>query len=633
MRRFALTFILLLAPALPAYAGPLAMKISASQSSVRRIAPFPIVLECVSASTMDDDHWWSMADVTWTVDDGGSGAVSHPNLTSPVDGGTRYWNATGSPGHKPIRGRTIGFVVENVAATITVTATVRSASGATASDAFTIASAGAPNVPYLLRDDRNCHWIRVGPDLRDGGGRGTRQDPRTHPSLLHAAANIHLFKANHIELAKGAVFTINRNVTLDRPNTVITSFGADGAAAPVLAQGADVSLVHSVAPNVAQNMLIRGITFRPVAAVNAAKADAVDVNANNLGVVDCTFEGEPGGAGFWRAVGHTHEKDGFLCLNTSFGITKSNTFPLEVTRAFVAGVRATGSTTEMICRVLNRGDKQSQYLNFFCCDLRQTTEQKLPLRLQATEHADVIDCHIVGPIQMGTGTKNGSNEYTRVDGCHVELPTTLVDSCFSIFSQTAQLVICNVVADIKGPNNKFADFDASKDSITAHSSGIRVAHCTIIGDATNTGGTSFVRGWPPFTVADIEVVNCLMVAPAGYRGAVLNLSTDAAAMEKFHDNVGPAVGHRFAKIDDADLTLAEFQSRGYAWERGSAREDIDPASLINWRTDNPRVVAGAPTPPYVHHDVYFNDRTARSRIGAADAAPAGAAATSPAHKP
>lgn len=610
--------------------------LTASASSVARVAPFTLVLDVVRSSTLGAGTW-SRALVRWSISDPSNILEKPADITDPVTGATRSYLTD-------CFGRCLGIHVKHGASgTATITATVTNSSGLSSTGTFTIGSTGTPDVSFTTRTTGGTNWYLVSSAGSDASptGAGTFADPKSYRTYRAAIIAIGTTSSCTITLKDDETHLVAATVSCNAKNLWVRRSG-DGTAKPIL-QGSGDYLLFGGSTNGPENALFTDIDAAPSTAITAVTQKAYSVVADSMGWVNCRIEGSLSGNGFEEGWGLTHNRDGFTLINPYCGAVYRHVFYSEQYSSWVWGFDFRAGKTEQIMRLGPLTNRIT--LIYGVSDYTGGTASKTALRTAFSDHLDAFHCKFVGTVQIGHSARLGDwCEYPRFDGCLFNF--TGGDSSLLILMDSvvdASVVNCVLVNDRSGKSCMTCrpDYNTrATDNAWFQCNTLLQQHVSG-GSVAGFGDETFA-----YTGTGNRWENNLHVA-VGTTWAQRFFSRgdkfefDAIANNVFAKTDGIANSFAVATMDIAGVNTAHYKGNSPTFASltsspnnvsGTAYETIDPTSitqLTGWRSDNATVVAGATTPVGVHHDIHLATRGATSYIGAADVSGGGDPPTPP----
>lgn len=598
--------------------------IAEKTSSVSRVAPFPITLECTGSSTFGCAS--DECKIEWEISDP-QGVVRNHTITDWL--GTA-WTLKGTATHK-IRGPSIGFVCENIAGTVTVTVTIKNIHGQTDTDTFTISNTGSPDVSYSLRADAKVYRVGSGGTSVGGGGAGTLASPLYYDTIINAINAFSgsdqsvFFNGDETHLvASSEAHNGHHNVLFDTWGTQ----GVDYTTRAILESSAGGNVVILGAFGTSENNVIRNLRFRNNQAIAAAGSIAIQVKSDNVAVTDCEFIGDRAGNAFTRQIEATDGTEGIIVINCEWGDCRGNPLSLGGTiGGVVLGGSGWYSKDERWVRCLTGGARGCQHLTFFGGDIDHDGGEstKGPGRWQTGDHFQLHQMRLLGG-QTDLGFDGVSGRYIRMDGCYCKGSSGT--QAIGVYNSQDDLTIVNTF--VEHDQNSRQCISKLSSTGTASRSRVRMACLTFFMRHSSTNGITLIAGGNEFNIDYGRYENILFARDAGWASSVFSWATSGSITTPvaFTTCIVPNVadGTRIATVDGVNISYATFTGGAHTFVSGMVREDHDPDDIVA-NAYRPALgtlaVAGATTPAYVYHDAYGNTRGATSYYGATDAAPGG----------
>lgn len=589
--------------------------ITAVAPATSLVAPCPVVFEATSASTMGAGTS-DQCLIEWEITSDTGSAVQDQTFTD--------WLGQSRSLLSGVRGPTYGFVVENIASTITVQCTITNTDGESSSATVTISNTGTPTVSYALRPTGGTKWYRVGSGGNDGTptGTGTQADPLYYRTLEAAVLafsgtdnTVLLNRAETHNVAANPVFTGHHGTVIDATGSgALPDLTCTGGATTKVFQGAE-------------NFVIRNVQFTSNQSYGGVPThECITVTHDNCAIIGCTFNGDTLGNAFFRHVSATDYKSGLVVINCIHNAVTGHAIPLVTNEWMLFGLTGTLSKTEHWLRILDNAGTPSRHGTMYGLSVDfSLTSSKGPYRWQAMEHVHAYYCESIGG-QCDLGFDGRTHNYLRVDGCFFS--SSFGNSgCLGLYNNSNDNTVVNCVFDVKD-TNRWGLIKLTSTG-TTNNSGLRISNNTFLMRTVSSGGVAFTPTTNEFNVTMIDIQNNLFVRLDNtWARNVIRwyTTTPVTTPDAFHDNIVPNVAgsYNIAEKNGSNQTLTNFLLE--VFESGTQQEDhtISALETAGYRpAESTLARTGAATPSYVHTDVYGNDRAATSWIGAADAAPSG----------
>lgn len=613
------------------------------------VAPCPVSLEAVSATTLGGGIW-ADAFVEWWVHDDPSGIIEE--FTAPAyemasdgsvvcslkDGYTLGGHTTaesdGETDFEACLGLGIdkynyGVLLKNVAGTATIKCRVTNANREVGYGSITIGSSGSPDISYSLRADAG--YIQVDP-ASSAGGTGTAADPVRVQTVAAAFAALSGISQT-IRIKRGETYSEGASSFSAGSfhNLVVEAYGT-GARPIVLCD-------TFYSSSTANNCVTRGIHRRPTETLIGATKDAFDVPGHNWGLVDCFIEGTQGGTGFQNAITSTG-RTALCCLGGEWQTLDAAGYGPKGDGHFFFGLKATDSRFEWIFRFLGDSgetggdDTPCDYVAMHCMDITYSnwaSFNKGAVRFQSVRYAalsgrvtggDIELVHNRGGLAGGLETRHLRVDRLRYSGVPVV-------STFGIKQRGHDTRVLNVLAELDTAGKQFIKKTYNSDATTDTSDNIHFAGCTVVLLAANV--SIFNNDENNWVLTGNHLDGFLIAGTSGsYTTAkIYRANTTVDTLGRMRDWVVPAVSGSYdlAELDTVGFTATELNAKTSDPDvSGTLQlESYDPAGgfdeSIQFRPQSGAAVTGFTRPSWLHVDIYGRRRGSTTYIGAVDAEP------------